>query len=501
MEKIGDAVKATKAFVQNGVAKGKAKIEEAGGFEGLKAKAKDALAEVKTNFRPDENATGMQKVTSRFVNLWKSGTTGKAALISVSAASFLLCLVVVGIFSMAGSGDAQHGRASGSPSAGLVDEEDPNRISVPEGVFSVNNLYVGMPASDAIRACWKIAARSDDLGVEDYRSTDVKYQDPVYVELDQKAEKDVERFLQWQSWKEGCLFDPNKPGYKGEKAKGVLVPKGVSREGGLDDGILNPFQTTKAVDMLSTTYQTEWKLLGERNGKIEEIVFTNATKLADAVEPFDIDQPKRKELFREKGLVDVGSPVWVRLVLKGSKGHSVEKKDIADFWLLMRAQTAKTYDKRYVKDPVIKIGVWEPEGYSSKLKTLCFVWLDDAYKVKEVYYNEDGLRRFFNAGGVSAEEFARSLVRDFDGIPELERNVTIEENDGGEVRTSVWTYKDVDKGYQVKLFDRSLRLRDGQEVDFELWGRNPEIAVGLAVLTMMDKHPKRYFSFYSVKSK
>ena len=84
MEKIGDAVKATKTFVQNGVAKGKAKIEEAGGFEGLKAKAKDALAEVKTNFRPDENATGMQKVTSRFVNLWKSGTTGKSALISCS---------------------------------------------------------------------------------------------------------------------------------------------------------------------------------------------------------------------------------------------------------------------------------------------------------------------------------------------------------------------------------------------------------------------------------
>ena len=287
MGKIGDAVKTTKAFIQNGVSKGKEKLEEAGGFEGLKAKAKDALAEVKANFRSDENATGMQKVTSRFVNLWKSGTTGKSALISCSVASFLLLLAFVGICSIAGGG-------------GIV---------VPEGMFAVDSLYIGMPASDAVQACWQIASQSGDLGVVDSRSADAKYKDPVYVELDQKAQKDVERFLQWQSWPEGCLYDPNAPGFKGEKANGVLVPKGCSSSGGVDDGMLNPHQTTKAVDMLSSQYQTEWKLLGDRNGKMEEIVFTNATDLSDAVEPFDVGKPKRKELFLERGLVDVGAPV------------------------------------------------------------------------------------------------------------------------------------------------------------------------------------------------
>ena len=509
MGKIGDAVKTTKAFIQNGVSKGKEKLEEAGGFEGLKAKAKDALAEVKANFRSDENATGMQKVTSRFVNLWKSGTTGKSALISCSVASFLLLLAFVGICSIAGGGGAKQGgnsaaassRSSSSSLSSSVAKEESPRIVVPEGMFAVDSLYIGMPASDAVQACWQIASQSGDLGVVDSRSADAKYKDPVYVELDQKAQKDVERFLQWQSWPEGCLYDPNAPGFKGEKANGVLVPKGCSSSGGVDDGMLNPHQTTKAVDMLSSQYQTEWKLLGDRNGKMEEIVFTNATDLSDAVEPFDVGKPKRKELFLERGLVDVGAPVWVRLVLKGSKGDDVKKKDIADFWLLLRAQTAKTYDDRYVKDPVIKIGTWVPEGYTYKLKELCYVWLDDDYKVKQVFYNEDGLARFFHARHVPADQFASDLVEGFREIPGLECNVKTEEYDEGEIRTCIWTYRDDEMGYEVKFFDRSFRLNNGQEVDFELYGRNPEIAVGLAFLAMVDKHPKRYFCFYSVKPK
>ncbi|MBQ7177169.1 MAG: hypothetical protein IJS08_07115 [Victivallales bacterium] len=444
------------------------------------AKAKVALSEIKANFKADEGTTGFPKVKSMFVNLWRSGTTGKAALVSASVVSLLLLSVVTG------GDDAKHGRTASDATT----EEISNKISVPKGTFAVDNLYIGMPDSDALKACLQIVSASNDLGIEDCRPVSEKIADPTNAELIQQAEKDVERFLRWQSWDDGCLYDPNAPGYKGEKADGVLLPRGYDLKSELCDMFPMP-SPVKAVDLLSTTYLTEWKLLGNRSGKIEEIVFTNKTDLSDTVEQFGIGQPKRKELFLEKGLTDMGAPVWVRLVLHNGR-VAVTKKDIIDFWLGFRAHSINT---SFNPQPLIKIGVWEPDGYTDKLKAMCFVWFDDTHKVKEVYYNEDGLTRFFNARGVSAEEFARNLVDGFKEIPDLERNVTTEENENGEIRTCIWTYKDVHKGYQVKFYDRSFRLNNGEEVDFELYSRNPEVAVGLAFLKMLDKHPKRFFSF------
>lgn len=497
--KTGDAVKVTKGSMPNGMSQCKARSEEAGGLGGLKAKVKDALTEITTNFKPDENTAGIQNVTSRFVNLWKSGTPGKATLISGIVCAFLLFFVFLGafFFIVRKNAVARNGRGSNTSLSSSVTKEVSEGVSAPKGTFAVNNLYIGMPASDALEACRQIVSASSDLGIEDCRPVKEKIADPANAKLIQQAEKDVERFLQWQSWDEGCLYDPNAPGYKGEKVGGVLLPRGYDSHSGLCDMFPRP-STVKAVDLLSTTYRTEWKLLGSRNGKIEEIVFTNTnrTSLSSAVEQFGVGKPKRKELFLKKGLTDVGAPVWVRLVLHGGR-KAVTKEDIAACWLLFRAHNIQMHLNA---KPLIKIGAWEPDGYTHKLKGMCFVWFDDAHKVKEVYYNEDGLARFFHARGVSAEEFARSLVRGFDEIPELERDVKTERNDNGEIRTCVWTYTDVDKGYQVKFYDRSFRFNNGEEVDFELYSRNPEVAVGLAFLTMLDKHPKRYFSFSSVKS-
>lgn len=73
-----DGVKAKLAFVRDAVL----------------PKMQSAISEVKTNFRADEGATGFPKVKSMFVNLWKSGTTGKGTLIVCSSVLLLLLIVV-----------------------------------------------------------------------------------------------------------------------------------------------------------------------------------------------------------------------------------------------------------------------------------------------------------------------------------------------------------------------------------------------------------------------
>ena len=57
----------------------KEKVKDA--MSGAKEKAKGVLAEIKANFKPDEGAEGVKKYKSMFVNLWKSGTSGKVAVV------------------------------------------------------------------------------------------------------------------------------------------------------------------------------------------------------------------------------------------------------------------------------------------------------------------------------------------------------------------------------------------------------------------------------------
>ncbi len=53
----------------------------AGGNGGLSSKAKDIAAEIKENFKADEGTEGVEKTKSMFSNLWKSGITGKIAIV------------------------------------------------------------------------------------------------------------------------------------------------------------------------------------------------------------------------------------------------------------------------------------------------------------------------------------------------------------------------------------------------------------------------------------
>lgn len=64
--------------------------------DAMVAKAKVAMAEIKANFKPDEGTTGAKKIQSMFVNLWKSGTTGKGALVAATVVVLLLLSSIFG---------------------------------------------------------------------------------------------------------------------------------------------------------------------------------------------------------------------------------------------------------------------------------------------------------------------------------------------------------------------------------------------------------------------
>lgn len=61
------------------------------GLDKLKEKAGGIASEIKANFKADEGAEGAQKAKSMFANLWKSGITGKIAIV---VAAFVLYKVI-----------------------------------------------------------------------------------------------------------------------------------------------------------------------------------------------------------------------------------------------------------------------------------------------------------------------------------------------------------------------------------------------------------------------
>lgn len=65
------------------------------GLDNLKDKAQGIASEIKANFKADEGTEGTQKAKSMFANLWKSGITGKVAIV---IAAIVLYKVVRWIF-------------------------------------------------------------------------------------------------------------------------------------------------------------------------------------------------------------------------------------------------------------------------------------------------------------------------------------------------------------------------------------------------------------------
>ena len=263
----------------------------------------------------------------------------------------------------------------------------------------------------------------------------------------------------------------------------------------------------------------EWAVLAEPVEKLEEIIETISiptnipkdasefcSKLDSRLGEFSNKEKDRKRLFFEKDLIDVGSPLWFRLVLKTTNGVEVAKGEVVKNWLTARgyyppSNKLKLPKKNLIVVAVKKEGIGEVQFLRSVARTtrdspnLCHVWLDDQGNVKEVYFREEGITRLFNAGDISSEEFARLLVKNYPGIPSLEPSVTKEDPGRGIIQTATWTHKDA-KGYQIKLFERAYFNNNGVKYTQRMLENDAEVALGLS---LVDKLPLKYLDISAVK--
>ena len=95
-----EAAAKAQEIAKQGISTAKKKFEEAGGVDGMKAKGKGFLGEIKAGFKPDEGASGFKGFSSRIKNLWKSGISGKITM----AAAVLVAVMVIGNLGSHGDG-------------------------------------------------------------------------------------------------------------------------------------------------------------------------------------------------------------------------------------------------------------------------------------------------------------------------------------------------------------------------------------------------------------
>ena len=272
-----------------------------------------------------------------------------------------------------------------------------------------------------------------------------------------------------------------------------------------------------AAAMLEIAYDCnvllEWAVLAEPADKLEEIVESVSIPAGDCNSSLKfVDNlntilgewsgsgGSRQRLFFEKDLIDVGSPLWFRLVLKTTNGVEVSKADVAKNWLDVMGQHQPSDKVMIPKKNLIKIAFKEDGVREDQLKSLCSVWIDKQGNVMETYYTEQGMNRFFNAGDLSGEEFAQSLVDNYSGIPDMksESNEEMQTFDEGtvEVKTSTWVHKDP-TGYQVKVFERSAYLNNGiVSVNARKAAKDSALSLFLSVA---NKEPMKYFTITAIK--
>ena len=203
----------------------------------------------------------------------------------------------------------------------------------------------------------------------------------------------------------------------------------------------------------------------------------------------------RKRLFFEKDLEDVKSPLWFRLVLKSTNGVEVTKEEVVKNWLVARGQFPPSDKLKIAKKNLIQISFKKDGVREDKLKGLCFVWIDGKGNVKEVYFNEDGMAKLFNAGDLSSEEFAKSLVNNYSGIPSLEPKILREDPGRGIIQSTTWIHKNPN-GYQVKLFERVYYNNNGVKYNKTMLENDVEVAMALS---LVGKLPTRYFTIFAIK--
>ena len=215
--------------------------------------------------------------------------------------------------------------------------------------------------------------------------------------------------------------------------------------------------------------------LGKYEEKQEAAWFTNQMKRAD----MSNEGVSESELVK-MGLKSCSREEWM-------KAHPPSEKEVAE--------SKKKIKEVLNKKNLIQISFKKDGVREDKLKGLCFVWIDDKGNVKEVYFNEDGMARLFNAGDLSSKEFAQSLVDNYAEIPSLESKVQREDPGRGFIQTTTWVHKDP-RGFQVKLSDRAYFNNNGQRYTSRMLENDPEVNLALS---LADKSPKRYLSITAIK--
>lgn len=203
----------------------------------------------------------------------------------------------------------------------------------------------------------------------------------------------------------------------------------------------------------------------------------------------------RKRYFFKKDLVDVGSPVWFRLVLKDKDGKNVSKEEVVQNWLTARGHYKPSDTVKIPPKNVIKI-VIDKKGVSvDKLTGICYLWLDDAGKVKETYFTEEGMARLFDARDLTGEKFADLLVKSYPGLPNLTLNVETTDPGRGKVQDNIWTYESPN-GYRVKLFERTYINKNGVRYDDGMIEKDVEVAAALSLAGLL---PTKHLSIIATK--
>ena len=279
------------------------------------------------------------------------------------------------------------------------------------------------------------------------------------------------------------------------------------------------FSETMKKMAVNCNVMLEWAVLTEPADKLEEITevfsipagdYESAVKFVNKMnvnlgkfsESTVGSDGSRKRIYFEKDLVDIYSPLWFRLVLKTTNGVEVAKADAVKNWLEARGHRPPSDKMIIPKKNLIQISIKKDGVREDKLAGLCFVWIDDQGDVRQAYFNEKGIDRFFNAEDLSCEEFAHALVKNYSKIPILEPQVKRDDLEKGSIQETSWIYKDP-KGYQVKLFERVFLDVDGRKYDSKMIEKlsknNPEFALGIAVLALADKRPEKFLVFSAIK--
>ena len=179
-----------------------------------------------------------------------------------------------------------------------------------------------------------------------------------------------------------------------------------------------------------------------------------------------------------------------------SKFRNKFRKELVDVNEVLKKVGNPPSELKYAPQKQIRISFKNGEGIDLNWPSLCFVYLDDDESVKEVFFNEDGVNKLFNASDLSTEEIVRMLVDNYDGIPSMSSDVQVETTERGLIKSNSWVYKSP-KGYQVDVFEREVFDSNGRKYSRKMLDQDTLWALNLK-WSLNGKYPKRYLDFKAI---